>query len=77
VGDDRPCDAAAVVDRIPQEVGTIMQGSFLLAAVIVYEVVRAATRCAPRRMPRVARLRARAEPPGGPAGQIAPAGATS
>jgi simple sugar transport system permease protein len=41
---------------IPQEIGTILQGSFLLAAVVAYEVVRrkaedAETRAMARRMP--------------------------
>jgi simple sugar transport system permease protein len=62
---------------IPQEVGVIMQGSFLLAAVIVYEVVRRRNdvRTAKEAAERAAA--AHDEPPGGPAGRLAPAAVTS
>jgi len=62
---------------IPQEVGVIMQGSFLLAAVIVYEVVRRRNDVRTAKDAAARAAAAHAEPPGGPAGQIAPAGATS
>ena len=55
---------------IPQEIGVILQGSFLLAAVIVYEVVRRRNERASAKeaADRAARPR---EPPGGPPGRAA------
>lgn len=59
---------------IPQEIGTILQGSFLLAAVIVYEVVRRRNneRTAQEAAARAAQS---ASPPGGPTGDAQPIGA--
>jgi simple sugar transport system permease protein len=62
---------------IPQEVGVIMQGSFLLAAVIVYEVVRRRNEARTARDAAARAAAARTEPPGGPPGPVATAvGAT-
>jgi ABC-type uncharacterized transport system permease subunit len=59
---------------IPQEIGTILQGSFLLAAVIVYEVVRRRNneRTAQEAAARAAQS---PSPPGGPTGDAQPIGA--
>ena len=62
---------------IPQEVGIIMQGSFLLAAVIVYEVVRRRNDVRTAKEAAARAATAHSEPPGGPAGAIQPVGASS
>jgi ABC-type uncharacterized transport system permease subunit len=59
---------------IPQEIGRIMQGSFLLAAVIAYEVVRRKNDAA---AVAAAAAATRDERPPPPTSQMAPIGATS
>lgn len=62
---------------IPQEIGTILQGSFLLAAVIVYEVIRRRNneRTAQEAAARAAQSAPPPPPSSGPAGDARPIGA--
>jgi ABC-type uncharacterized transport system permease subunit len=61
---------------IPQEIGVILQGSFLLAAVIVYEVVRRRNDTATARAAAARTAQADQSPPAGPPGTTM-VGATS